>query len=46
MNISNIQKKRFLDNLYKKYYSNGSIPTRQEILKDFNNYFSRIKMIG
>jgi hypothetical protein len=40
MNISNIQKKRFLDNLYKKYYSNGSIPTRQEILKDFNNYFS------
>lgn len=40
MNISNIQKKRFLDNLYKKYYADGNIPSRQEILKDFNDYFS------
>lgn len=40
MNVSTIQKKRFLDNLYKKYYSNGIIPNQQEILKEFNRYFT------
>lgn len=40
MNISTIQKKRFLDNLYKRYYSNGTMPSRQDILKEFNTYFT------
>lgn len=40
MNISTIQKKRFLDNLYKRYYSNGTIPSRQDILREFNTYFT------
>jgi hypothetical protein len=40
VNISTIQKKRFLDNLYKKYYSNGTMPSRQDILKEFNTYFT------
>ena len=40
MNISTIQKKRFLDNLYKRYYCNGTIHSKQDILKEFNTYFT------
>lgn len=40
MNISSIQKKRFLDNLYKIYYTAGVIPTNQEIRTAFNDYFT------
>jgi hypothetical protein len=40
VNISTIQKKRFLDNLYKRYYCNGTIPSKQDILKEFNTYFT------
>lgn len=40
MNISNIQKKRFLDNLYKIYYTSGVIPQDQEVRKAFNDFFT------
>jgi len=40
VNISTLQKKRFLDNLYKRYYSNGTIPSKQEVLREFNAYFT------
>lgn len=40
MNISTIQKRRFLENLYKLYYSSGSKPTDQEIKKAFNDFFA------
>jgi hypothetical protein len=40
MNISTIQKRRFLENIYKLYYSNGAKPTDQQILNAFSDYFS------
>ena len=40
MNISTIQKRRFLENIYKLYYSNGTKPTEQQILNAFSDYFS------
>jgi hypothetical protein len=40
MNISTIQKRRFLENIYKLYYSNGAKPTEQQILNAFSDYFS------
>ena len=40
MNISTTQKRRFLENVYKLYYSNGIKPTSQQILKAFTDYFS------
>jgi len=40
MNISTIQKRRFLENIYKLYYSNGVKPTEQQILNAFSDYFS------
>lgn len=39
MNISSIQKRRFLNNLYKAYYADGSKPSDQQVRKDFNDYF-------
>ena len=40
MNISTTQKRRFLENVYKLYYSNGIKPTSQQVLKAFTDYFS------
>lgn len=40
MNVSVIQKRRFLENIYKLYYSNGTKPTDQQILNAFSDYFS------
>lgn len=40
MNISTIQKRRFLENIYKLYYSNGIKPTSQQVLQAFTDYFS------
>ena len=40
MNISTIQKRRFLNNIYKLIYSSGQKPSEQEVRKAFNEYFS------
>ncbi len=40
MNISMVQKTRFLENIYKLYYSNGIKPTDHQIKKAFSDYFS------
>jgi len=43
MSIDNIQKKRFLETIYKIYYSLGSQPEFQEISSIYGRYFSRFK---
>ena len=43
MDISTIQKRKFLNNLYKLYYSEGSKPSEQEVRADFNRYFSKYR---
>lgn len=40
MTISNIQKEKFLNTLYKNLYSSGNKPNENEILKFFSDYFS------
>jgi hypothetical protein len=40
MNISAIQKRKFLNNLYLNLYANGSKPNEREIRRIFNQYFS------
>jgi len=40
MNISTVQKRRFLNNIYKLIYSSGQKPSEQEVRKAFNEYFS------
>lgn len=40
MNISTIQKRKFLLNLYKILYSKGVKPSEIEVRKEFNKYFS------
>lgn len=40
MSISNIQKEKFLDVIYKNLYSSGYIPKESEILDFFSRYFS------
>lgn len=40
MDISTVQKRKFLNNLYKLYYSEGSKPSEQDVREDFNRYFS------
>lgn len=40
MNISVVQKRRFLENIYKLYYSNGIKPTSQQVLQAYTDYFS------
>lgn len=40
MDISTVQKRKFLNNLYKLYYSTGSKPSNEEIRKQFSNYFT------
>lgn len=41
MDISTVQKRKFLNNIYKLYLSNGSKPSDQEVRKAFNAFFSR-----
>lgn len=41
MNIADIQKKRFLDLIYKIYYSLGSAPSDNEVSAIYGRYFSR-----
>lgn len=43
MSVSNIQKKRFLETIYKIYYSLGSAPSDNEILSIYGRYFTRFK---
>jgi hypothetical protein len=43
MNIATIQKRKFLNNIYKLYYSSGSRPSEQSVRSIFNSYFSRYK---
>lgn len=40
MNISAIQKRKFLNNLYLNLYANGSRPDEREVRRIFNRYFS------
>lgn len=40
MSISNIQKEKFLDVIYRNLYSSGYIPKESEILDFFSKYFS------
>ena len=44
MDIQTIQKRKFLNNIYKLLYSSGNQPKENEILKLFNNYFSVNKL--
>jgi hypothetical protein len=41
MSIESIQKRRFLETIYKIYYSLGSEPSLQEVSLLFGRYFSR-----
>ena len=41
MSIENIQKKRFLETIYKMYYALGSDPSDSEISNIYGRYFSR-----
>lgn len=43
MSIENIQKRRFLETIYKIYYSLGSEPSTEEISSIYGRYFSRYK---
>ena len=43
MNISSIQKRKFLGNIYKILYSQGKKPSELEIKKVFGEYFSIYK---
>jgi len=43
MTIENIQKKRFLETIYKIYYSLGNKPSESEISTIFGRYFSRYR---
>ena len=45
MNISSIQKRKFLGNIYKILYSQGKKPSELEIKKVFGEYFSVYKNI-
>ena len=44
MNIATIQKRKFLNNIYKLFYSSGNRPSEEEIRKIFNTYFSTNKL--
>ena len=44
MNIATIQKRKFLNNIYKLFYSSGNRPSEEEIRKIFNTYFSSNKL--
>lgn len=40
MNIATVQKRKFLNNIYKLFYSSGNRPSEEEVRKIFNKYFS------
>lgn len=40
MNIATVQKRRFLNNIYRLFYSSGSEPDDRQIRSSFNEYFS------
>jgi hypothetical protein len=44
MNISTVQKRKFLYNIYKLFYSTGNKPSDHEIKKLYNQYFSYNKL--
>ena len=44
MNIATIQKRKFLNNIYKLFYSSGNKPSEEEVRKIFNRYFSSNKI--
>jgi hypothetical protein len=43
MSIQSLQKKRFLDTIYKMYYALGSAPSDNEISAIYSRYFSRFE---
>lgn len=43
MTIENIQKKRFLDTIYKIYYSTGNKPSENDISAIYGRYFNRYR---
>lgn len=45
MNIASVQKRKFLNNIYKLLYSNGSKPTDYEVRRAFNQYF-KVNRLG
>lgn len=44
MNIATVQKRKFLNNIYKLFYSSGNKPSEEEVRKIFNTYFSTYKL--
>jgi hypothetical protein len=44
MDIATVQKRKFLNNIYKLYYSTGQKPSEQEIRSIFNQYFFTNKL--
>lgn len=44
MNISSIQKRKFLGNIYKLLYSQGKKPSEREVRRVFGEYFSAYKL--
>jgi hypothetical protein len=44
MNTATIQKRKFLNNIYKLFYSSGSRPSEESVRKIFNRYFSSNKV--
>lgn len=40
MNIATVQKRKFLNNIYKLYYSSGNRPSDHSVKKAFTDYFS------
>lgn len=40
MNIATIQKRRFLNNIYRLFYSSGTKPDERQVRASFNEYFS------
>jgi hypothetical protein len=44
MSISNIQKEKFLDVIYRNLYSSGYIPKESEVLDFFSRYFSNYQI--
>jgi len=43
MSIQSLQKKRFLDTIYKMYYALGAAPSENEISAIYSRYFSRFE---
>lgn len=43
MTISSIQRKKFLDTVYKNFFATGYQPSEKEVLKLYSQYFSRFQ---